>query len=29
MFEILMGSDVSRRKTFIEQNAKDVRFLDV
>jgi DNA gyrase/topoisomerase IV subunit B len=24
-----MGSDVSRRKTFIEQNAKDVRFLDV
>tara|TARA_B100000497_G_scaffold17038_1_gene19946 strand:+ start:1510 stop:3432 length:1923 start_codon:yes stop_codon:yes gene_type:complete len=29
MFEILMGTDVSRRKTFIEQNAKDVRFLDV
>jgi DNA gyrase/topoisomerase IV subunit B len=24
-----MGTDVSRRKTFIEQNAKDVRFLDV
>ena len=29
MFEVLMGTDVSRRKTFIEQNAKDVRFLDV
>ncbi len=29
MFKILMGTDVSRRKTFIEQNAKDVRFLDV
>ncbi|MDB4834333.1 DNA gyrase subunit B, partial [Acidimicrobiia bacterium] len=25
MFEVLMGTDVSRRKTFIEQNAKDVR----
>ena len=29
MFEVLMGTDVSRRKTFIEQHAKDVRFLDV
>ena len=29
MFEVLMGTDVSRRKTFIEQNAKDDRFLDV
>ena len=29
MFEVLMGNDVSKRKTFIEQNAKDVRFLDV
>ena len=29
MFEVLMGTDVSRRKTFIEENAKDVRFLDV
>ena len=29
MFEVLMGTDVSRRKTFIEQDAKDVRFLDV
>jgi hypothetical protein len=24
-----MGNDVSRRKLFIEKNAKDVRFLDV
>ena len=29
MFETLMGSDVSKRKQFIEKNAKDVRFLDV
>ena len=29
MFEVLMGNDVSKRKLFIEQNAKDVRFLDV
>ena len=29
MFEILMGNDVSKRKQFIEKNAKDVRFLDV
>ena len=29
MFEILMGNDVSKRKEFIENNAKDVRFLDV
>jgi DNA gyrase/topoisomerase IV subunit B len=29
MFEILMGNDVAKRKTFIEENAKDVRFLDV
>ena len=29
MLEVLMGNDVSKRKTFIEQNAKDVRFLDV
>jgi len=26
---VLMGNDVSKRKLFIEQNAKDVRFLDV
>jgi len=24
-----MGNDVAKRKTFNEQNAKDVRFLDV
>jgi DNA gyrase/topoisomerase IV subunit B len=24
-----MGNDVSKRKLFIEKNAKDVRFLDV
>ena len=29
MIEILMGNDVSKRKQFIEKNAKDVRFLDV
>ena len=29
MFEVLMGNDVSKRKEFIENNAKDVRFLDV
>ena len=29
MFEVLMGNDVSRRKLFIEKNAKYVRFLDV
>ena len=29
MFEVLMGNDVSKRKLFIEKNAKDVRFLDV
>ena len=29
MFEVLMGNDVAKRKTFIEENAKDVRFLDV
>ena len=29
MFETLMGNDVSKRKQFIEKNAKDVRFLDV
>ncbi|NCY17427.1 MAG: hypothetical protein EBX39_11825 [Actinobacteria bacterium] len=26
---ILMGDDVEARKHFIQQNAKDVRFLDV
>jgi DNA gyrase subunit B len=27
-FSILMGNDVEARRTFIQQNAKDVRFLD-
>ena len=27
-FSILMGNDVDARRTFIQQNAKDVRFLD-
>ncbi len=29
MFTILMGDDVQARKSFIQQNAKDVRFLDI
>lgn len=29
VFETLMGDDVSSRKTFIQQNADDVRFLDI
>jgi DNA gyrase subunit B len=29
VFETLMGNDVSARRTFIQQNAKDVRFLDI
>ncbi len=29
IFSTLMGEDVSERKAFIQQNAKDVRFLDV
>jgi DNA gyrase subunit B len=28
-FSILMGEDVESRRTFIQQNAKDVRFLDI
>ena len=28
-FATLMGTDVSARRTFIQQNAKDVRFLDI
>jgi DNA gyrase subunit B len=28
IFQTLMGDDVSARRTFIQQNAKDVRFLD-
>ncbi|HZD22801.1 MAG TPA: DNA gyrase subunit B, partial [Acidimicrobiia bacterium] len=29
VFETLMGSDVTSRKSFIQQNADDVRFLDI
>jgi DNA gyrase subunit B len=29
VFSRLMGDDVEARKTFIQQNAKDVRFLDI
>jgi DNA gyrase subunit B len=29
MFSVLMGDQVEPRRLFIEQNAKDVRFLDV
>ncbi|SHN46818.1 DNA topoisomerase (ATP-hydrolyzing) subunit B [Cryptosporangium aurantiacum] len=29
LFSVLMGEDVEARRTFIQQNAKDVRFLDI
>ena len=29
IFTILMGEDVESRRKFIQQNAKDVRFLDI
>jgi DNA gyrase subunit B len=29
IFSTLMGEDVDARRTFIQQNAKDVRFLDI
>jgi DNA gyrase subunit B len=29
VFSVLMGEDVESRRTFIQQNAKDVRFLDI
>ena len=29
MFSILMGEDVESRRSFIQRNAKDVRFLDI
>jgi DNA gyrase subunit B len=29
VFSMLMGDQVEPRRVFIEQNAKDVRFLDV
>ena len=29
IFSTLMGDDVEGRRTFIQRNAKDVRFLDI
>jgi DNA gyrase subunit B (EC 5.99.1.3) len=29
IFSTLMGDDVESRRQFIQQNAKDVRFLDI
>ena len=29
MFSILMGEDVEQRRSFIQHNARDVRFLDI
>jgi DNA gyrase subunit B len=29
IFAVLMGEDVESRRNFIQQNAKDVRFLDI
>ncbi len=29
LFSVLMGEDVESRRQFIQQNAKDVRFLDI
>ena len=29
VFSRLMGDDVESRKAFIQENAKDVRFLDI
>jgi len=29
IFHTLMGDDVAARRAFIQQNAKDVRFLDI
>jgi DNA gyrase subunit B len=29
IFSVLMGEDVESRRSFIQQNAKDVRFLDI
>ena len=29
VFSMLMGEDVESRRSFIQQNAKDIRFLDV
>jgi DNA gyrase subunit B len=29
LFTVLMGEDVESRRSFIQRNAKDVRFLDI
>jgi DNA gyrase subunit B len=29
LFSVLMGEDVDARRSFIQRNAKDVRFLDI
>jgi DNA gyrase subunit B len=29
LFSVLMGEDVELRRSFIQRNAKDVRFLDI
>jgi DNA gyrase subunit B len=29
LFSVLMGEDVEPRRSFIQRNAKDVRFLDI
>ena len=29
IFSVLMGEDVEARREFIQQNAKDIRFLDI
>jgi len=29
LFSVLMGEDVEARRSFIQRNAKDVRFLDI
>jgi len=29
IFSVLMGEDVESRRSFIQRNAKDVRFLDI
>jgi DNA gyrase subunit B len=29
VFSTLMGEDVEQRRSFIQRNAKDVRFLDI
>jgi DNA gyrase subunit B len=29
IFSILMGEDVESRRSFIQRNARDVRFLDI